>query len=77
MVNSTSKRQLVDTADNFDTLMCHLSANLGASTFWNPQGFSRLVREFCSYFVGCNELCVSLISMTALVTVIVISGHSY
>jgi len=39
MVNSASKRQLVLRADNFVTLMCQLSGNLGASTSWNPQGF--------------------------------------
>jgi hypothetical protein len=27
--------------DNFTTIMCRLCWNLGASTFWNPQGLSR------------------------------------
>jgi hypothetical protein len=30
-------------ADNLTTFMCLLSRNLGASTFWNPQGLSRPV----------------------------------
>jgi hypothetical protein len=30
-------------ADNLTTFMCRLSWNLGASTFWNPQGLSRAV----------------------------------
>jgi hypothetical protein len=33
------------TADNLTTFMCRLSGNLGASTFWNPQGLSRSVKE--------------------------------
>jgi hypothetical protein len=31
-------------ADNLTTFMCRLSWNLGASTYWNPQGLSRPVR---------------------------------
>jgi hypothetical protein len=34
-------RWLVCRADNLTTFMCQLSRNLGASTFWNPQGLSR------------------------------------
>jgi hypothetical protein len=30
-------------ADNLITFMCRLSWNLGASTFWNPQGLFRPV----------------------------------
>jgi hypothetical protein len=33
----------VRTADNLTTFMCRLSWNLGASTFWNPQGLSRAI----------------------------------
>jgi hypothetical protein len=30
-------------ADNLTTFMCRLSRNLGASTYWNPNGLSRPV----------------------------------
>jgi hypothetical protein len=33
----------VHRADNLTTFMCRLSWNLGASTYWNPQGLSRAV----------------------------------
>jgi hypothetical protein len=36
-------RWLVCRADNLTTYMCWLSSNLGALTFWNPQGLSRPV----------------------------------
>jgi hypothetical protein len=36
-------RRPVHRADNLTTFMCRLSWNLGASTFWNPQGLSRPV----------------------------------
>jgi len=36
-------KRLVCRADNCTTFMCRMSWNLGASTFWNPQGLSRPV----------------------------------
>jgi hypothetical protein len=36
-------RRPVHRADNTTTFICWLSWNLGASTFWNPQGLSRPV----------------------------------
>jgi len=39
----------VQRADNLTTFMCRLSWNLGASTFWNPQGLSGSV-EGLLYF---------------------------
>ena len=60
------------TADNLTTFMCRLSWNLGASTFWNPQGLSRpvmglLLYDMCFdhihsvlliWFVFCYEYCL-------------------
>jgi hypothetical protein len=43
----------VRTSDNLTTFMHRLSTNLGASTFWNPQGLSRtltgLLHLWCTY----------------------------
>jgi len=43
-------------ADNLTTYMCRLSWNLGASTFWNPQGLSRPVMGllFILHIGGCS-----------------------
>ena len=40
---SWEKRRPVRRADNLTTFMCRLSWNLGAWSFWNPQGLSRPV----------------------------------
>jgi hypothetical protein len=36
-------------ADKLAIFMCRLSRNLGASTFWNPQGLSRPVQGLLTF----------------------------
>ena len=38
-------------ADKPTTFMCRLSWNLGASTFWNPQGLSRAVMGLLYFYI--------------------------
>jgi hypothetical protein len=43
-------------ADNLTTFTCRLSTNLGASTFWKPQGLSRpvigLLYKICRFVIS-------------------------
>jgi hypothetical protein len=48
-------RRPVRRADKFTTFMCWLSWNLGASTFWNPQGLSRPVMGYLYLLTLCKE----------------------
>jgi hypothetical protein len=44
---------MVRRADNLTTFICRLSWNLGASTFWNPQGLSRPVMGLLYLLLDC------------------------
>ena len=46
-------------ADNFNTFMCRLSWNMGASTSWNPQGLPRSVMGLLYLFTELDVYAVS------------------
>jgi len=49
---SWRQRRPVRTADNLTTFMCWFSWNLGASTYWNPQGLSRPVWDCFNFYLS-------------------------
>jgi len=53
-------RRPVRRANNLATFMCQLSWNMGASTFWNPQGLSRAVQGLLYLFTGLYCTCMIL-----------------
>jgi len=79
-------RRPVRRADNLTTLMCRLSWNLGASTFWNPKDLSRpvmgllylfllkqLIFFFYFYFFAFVFCTVSFV--TSVCCVVSLNGH--
>ena len=56
MIHKHNQRRPVRRADNLTTFMCRLSGNLIASTYWNPQGLSRLVMGLLYLYHKHNQM---------------------